>query len=409
MSSTPAHPPEAAPALSPGQALETGGAGRRRTWRGWLPGVLVAAIGAVLLTAWGVSAAELVRYTAYWTAIIALPGVVAWRVLGPRLRYGIEDMAAGVCLGYAMETVARIIASTAGLPTRLGDAAPLTLALLGLAVPGVRNRVGRPWLSLPLTIAWAYAALLGLVFVWFAFGFFARQPLSWSGRGGPENDLLFALALAGEATHRWPLEFPWVQGEPLLYHWFFAEHLGSAREMSGVQLPTLVLRLELLPAAVLVLLTTGAIATRMVKRSWAGPLAAVLLFLVQDASPITWKAGCPADGRPDGGTLRRQLLVEHERGLCGCHIRPARDRPGRRCPARSPSRNLGTPAFSPRGWRGCQSLHRAGGPGRDRMGDPELLVVGAAHPSTCNGGVARSLCRLHRGLAVGLWRAPAGS
>jgi hypothetical protein len=193
-----------------------------------------------------------------------------------------------VCVGYGAEVLARIGATAGGLPARIGDLTPLSLAMLALAVPWSRRRCSRAWRPLSRGVSWSYAALAVLAFVWFAFGYFARQPVSWVGRGGPENDLLFALALAGEATHRWPLEFPWVQGEPLLYHWFFAEHVASAKELSGVGLPTLVLRLELLPAVGLVLLSTGAVATRLARRAWVGPLAAGLLFVVQDASPIPW-------------------------------------------------------------------------------------------------------------------------
>jgi hypothetical protein len=247
-----------------------------------------AALALVLPMAWGVVPLDLARYVAYWVAVVAFPGVVAWRLLGPRLRHGVHDLAVGVCVGYAAEVLARIGATAAGLPPRVGDLTPLALAVVALCVPRTRRRAARPWRPLPRAVGWAYSALAVVVFVWFAFGYFARQPVSWTGRGGPENDLLFALALAGEATHRWPLEFPWVQGEPLLYHWYFAEHLASATELTGVGLPTLILRLELLPAVGLVLLSTGALASRLTRRAWAGPLAAGLLLVVQDASAISW-------------------------------------------------------------------------------------------------------------------------
>ncbi|WP_091784569.1 hypothetical protein [Pedococcus dokdonensis] len=256
------------------------------------PGVVAATVcvlvAIVLLAAWGVRPMELARYAAYWVGVVALPGVLVWRVLGPRLRYGVEDLAVGASLGYAAEVVGRIAFTAAGLPPVAGALAPSALSVLALAVPSIRRRAARPWVALPAAVSWGYAAIALVTSVWFAFGYFARQPVSWTGRGGPENDLLFALALAGEATHRWPLEFPWVQGEPLLYHWFFAEHLASATQLTGVPLPTLVLRLDLLPAMALVLLGTGALATRLARRSWVGPLAGGLLLVVQDASALPW-------------------------------------------------------------------------------------------------------------------------
>ncbi len=241
----------------------------------------------LLLTCWGVSALECLRWAAYLAVAVAFPGWVAWRLLGPVLRYRVEELAVGTALGYVLETVMRLVGTAAGVPALVGDLLPVMLALAVVAHPRARATVWGPRAGrMPLTLAWTHAVVLIGVMVWFGFSYFARQPLSWTGQGGPENDLIFALGLVGEAAHRWPLEFPWVQGEPLLYHWFFAEHLASAHDLTGVSLPTLLLRLEILPAVAVVAMSTSALAVRLSGRSWAGPLAVVLLLVVQDASPI---------------------------------------------------------------------------------------------------------------------------
>ncbi len=271
--------------------VETGGAEALRGRRplGVLPAAVLATLAVTLLVAWGVGVADVGRYAAYLVVVVVLPGWVLWRVAGPALAHGAEELAVGAGVGYALETLARILASLLHVPPLVGVLAPPLLALGALLHPPLRARARRPWVAQPAAVSWAYAGVLGVGLVWFGYAYFARQPLAWSGAGGPENDLLFALGLAGEVTHRWPLEFPWVGGEPLLYHWFFAEHLASATELTGIPLPTLLLRLDLVPALVVVAVATGALAVRMSARAWSGPLAAGLLLVVQDAAPIPWR------------------------------------------------------------------------------------------------------------------------
>src|SRR5689334_11937167 len=80
---------------------ETGDGGRRgrRPVPGWLAPAVPTVLAVVLLTAWGVAPLDLARYVAYWVAVVAFPGVVAWRTLGPRLRHGVDDLAVGACAG----------------------------------------------------------------------------------------------------------------------------------------------------------------------------------------------------------------------------------------------------------------------------------------------------------------------
>ena len=51
--------------------------------------------------------------------------------------------------------------------------------------------------------------------------------------------------IAGEAKHQFPINVPQVAGEPLHYHWFGFAHMGAASLVSGVDLPTVFLRLAM--------------------------------------------------------------------------------------------------------------------------------------------------------------------
>ena len=65
-------------------------------------------------------------------------------------------------------------------------------------------------------------------------------------------------------------------------------HLASAADLSGVDVASLVLRLDLVPALLVVAGTTSALATQLSRRAWAGPLAVGLLLVAQDATPLPW-------------------------------------------------------------------------------------------------------------------------
>ena len=251
-----------------------------------LPAAVVLGSVTCLVLAWGVSPEEVGRYALYLVLVVVLPGCAVWRACGPNLLYMSHELALGAAVGIALETAARLTASVLGLPPNSAVIATTALTVLLVIIPSTRARIRRPWSRLPRQAAWAQTAVLLLASIWFAYAYFREQPVTWSGRGGPENDLLFALGLAGEATHRWPMEFPWVSGEPLRYHWFFAEHLAMATQISGVDLPTILLRLDILPAVMVIAVGTGALATRMAGHPAVAAPAAALLLVVQDFSPM---------------------------------------------------------------------------------------------------------------------------
>ena len=101
------------------------------------------------------------------------------------------------------------------------------------------------------------------------------------------QDLLYHLSLAGEAKHHFPLEIPQIAGEPLRYHWFTDAHLASASLISGVDLPTVLFRLYLLPIALISVLLLAVAGWRISGRPYVGAVAAALVFAIGELKLVS--------------------------------------------------------------------------------------------------------------------------
>ncbi len=267
-----------------------------------LPGAAVLGIMALCARAGGVGWLDFTWFMFYVVVGLVMPGTLLWRVLGPALRWRAEEYALGAAVGYAMEVAARIVFSWAGSP-RLAVGFPVFVIAVFVAVPVLRRR----WLSravvMPVRISWAYACMVGGLCVWLVPSFFASQPLTWSDGDQPTVDLTFILALAADVSNHWPPEFPYVLGEPLQYHWFYAAHLAAAHAATGIELPVLVFRLALLLLVPVLVLGTGALATRLARRAWAGPLGAFLAWVVTDLTLQRLSETATTYGSPVGSLM----------------------------------------------------------------------------------------------------------
>ena len=105
------------------------------------------------------------------------------------------------------------------------------------------------------------------------------QPLTWnSGARVPYIDAYFHLALAGGLANRGPTRFPWVESEPLGYHWFSHAWVAQVSNVSGAGLDeVLFVFLPLfIPLMAVILVATAAV--RLSGRVWTGPVAAILMM-----------------------------------------------------------------------------------------------------------------------------------
>ncbi|NUS73046.1 MAG: hypothetical protein HOQ05_06520 [Corynebacteriales bacterium] len=260
--------------------------GAFNSWWRFAPGLAVLATAVVVLLASGVEPGPIFRFGLYFVFFIALPGTLLWRALGPTLTHRVEEYAVGAALGYAIEALARLAASALHDP-KLSMIVPAFMVAITAAVPQLRRYWRSEAAPLSAGLAWSYALIGMLVLGWLWFSYLRVQPITWSGQGGPTIDLLYTLAYSAEAAQRWPVEFPWVAGEPLHYHWFIGLHLGGAHTATGIELPVLLFRLYLIPIVLVLIVATGAVATRLSGHHWVGPLAGGLAFLSGELELLT--------------------------------------------------------------------------------------------------------------------------
>jgi hypothetical protein len=280
-----------------------------------LPAGLLLGVTAVALRCYGVPLSTTVLFGAYIAFGITLPGLLLWRVTHRRCSSIVEDAAAGVAVGYALETLTYLPARAVGAPA-------LTLAVQAFvlvafaAVPGLRRywRSPGPAGGPPLPWCWAMAGLLGLILLWSCTKFYRYQFLHWPDNAfGGTSDMPFHLALLGEAKHHMPMVIPFVAGEPLLYHWFVYAEMAATSWATGIEPQVLLYRLSLLPMLAGFTLVIAVIARRLTRVWWTGPVAGVVTFLVLAPNPYGWKLppffdGYLGFGVVDDASLLRPVL-----------------------------------------------------------------------------------------------------
>jgi hypothetical protein len=108
-------------------------------------------------------------------------------------------------------------------------------------------------------------------------GYFRLVPLQWeTGARVPYVDAYHHLALAGQLAHRGPTTFPYVESEPMAYHWFSHAWVAQVSGASGVGLDEVLFRFmpALMPIVVVLAIATAAV--RLTGRPWTGPVAGAL-------------------------------------------------------------------------------------------------------------------------------------
>lgn len=229
------------------------------------------------------------RATALLTACLVvllghvLPGAVLWRLVRPERGWLVEDLAMGLGLGAALSVPGQALAVAVGRPV-LGILLPVGLAAVALVVPATRQRVlsrhteRLPWLWGAATSVCALVPALGN---WRAF----LEPIRFRGWTVQYVDLPYHTSLVHAVGERFPPHYPQVAQEPLTYHWFAHAWTAQVSSVSGVDAAVLLTRFNPSLMAVVVPLVTAVAALRITGRSWAGPAAAAVAFLLLDVNP----------------------------------------------------------------------------------------------------------------------------
>lgn len=246
-----------------------------------LPAVLVGVAAAAILVVFGVRPLDLLRFAAYEAGFVLIPGWAVYLALKPSPPGLLRQIAAGWALGYVLEILA--YAATAALGIRTWFAAYPVLVLLG-AAPLAWHRHGRRLWTAPRPVQgtgwlWALAAACVAVLVYLGIGFFSQTPLPGTVPAvSYYPDLVWDLALAGEALHHWPIMDPNVAGASFSYYTFTHIHLAAVSQVTGLDLPLLLFRLYV-PALILLLTLQLYLLGRTLAGSRSAGLLTVLLVL----------------------------------------------------------------------------------------------------------------------------------
>lgn len=264
----------------------------RSVLRPWIPAALVVVLAAILLhvgadVAWR----DIAVFGCYVVGWLILPGTLLWRALdrGSGRRTLFADLAIGAMVGYVIEFPAYLACLAAGVP-HLYVAWPAVAVLATVTHPAGRRLWTRPVTPLPRWWSWTAAMLMAYVVIWFAHVVWGPSPVTAPALRSPYVDEPFHLSLVTELRHHFRPQNPFVDGQPLYYHWLSHLHMAAASWVTGTT-PIVLLRSLALPMAfALCALGTAAIAMRLSGTRWVG-LIAMGLQLLGPLDFSGWRAG----------------------------------------------------------------------------------------------------------------------
>jgi hypothetical protein len=225
----------------------------------------------------GVGASDVVLFTVYEVTFVALPGWVVYRFLRPEASTG-ERFAFGWALGYALEIAAFALTAAAGVRGLL-FAYPALIGAFGLWRLNRTGRRARSRLGYGGRWNWIAAGIAVTASGVVAAALFPPNPLPGTvDRVTYFLDNVFQISLAAEALHHWPLSDPTVSGQPLHYHTFAHMLMAATAQVTGIGLPTVVLRLLPLAMVALFAVQVAVAGARLARNGAVGLLAALLVL-----------------------------------------------------------------------------------------------------------------------------------
>ncbi len=278
------------PVLTEARTVDRAGRLRALGRSGLLPAVLTVVAAGVTAAGHGVAVVDVVRFGAYVLLGLVLPGLVLWRVLVPRPGSSLPaDAVFGTTLALAVELGVYTVAARLGVPglAWVWPVVPLGLSLL----PGLRPMVWRRAAPMPLWWSWSMSGLMLLGLVVMVRAVWAVAPLTPAGLRNPYVDLPYQLALVTGLSRRVRTDLPFVQGEPLYYHWFTHAHVAAERHATGIEPIVLLSRLDMLLVVGVVLLGSAMLAHRVARSPLAGIVATGVL--TTGGSALLWPQVAP--------------------------------------------------------------------------------------------------------------------
>lgn len=259
--------------------------GAASRWRRAVPGaaaVLLVFGWIVLLIVSGSPAADVLKWTGAVLVGALVPGLVVVRIVRRAAAPLVEDLAWGSAAGCLVGMLGWFLDRV--LPWSPGAyVVGVVVIVLGVAVPSARRRVlaapAPGWGVLP---SLALAGTVLISYSWMYVTGLRDYPVN-PGRNGLvyAQDNVYQLSLLGELRRTLSPTYAPVAGTPLHYHWFVHAIDAHLIEHTGVDPWDVILRLTPATLVPAVLVLAAVVARRMAGWVWAGPLAALLLGVLE--------------------------------------------------------------------------------------------------------------------------------
>ena len=254
-----------------------------------------------------VAAAELLRYVAYLVVAVLVPGILISRTLLGRRTHLVEDLAMGAVVGLAVQVLVWKVLRSFGLDGLLPWWWTAVLVLFA-AVPQLRPhwwvRFGRP---VGLGWSWAMAAVSCSVIARVDAQWLRVNPVPPEG-GVAHVDAWWHLAIVREFLRPGPPQIPQVAGESMAYHANSHAHVAVSVVTSRVDAEVVFLRLWVIPIVLVGVALFALLAQEVSKRSWTGPLAAAMAFVLISGGYL-WPGLSPLSANPIRVASPSQVFV----------------------------------------------------------------------------------------------------
>lgn len=251
-----------------------------------LPAAAVIAAMVVVAHHGGVSYGDISLYTLRILVAVLLPGVLLSRLVRSGRRTGVEDLAVGFAVGTLVQLPVWWLFLKLDLTYWIWPAIVVTAVA---AWPAARRRVLSTQLeATPLGWSASVAGICLVALAWLRGDFLRWTPPEPGVQHNYYGDLVFHLSVAGNAKYAAPPTLPQVSGEPLFYHWFAYLDMGVASRMTGIELTTILFQLWVPVALLAGIVIVAACGSRISRRLWVGPLAAVLIYGTGEIVMTSW-------------------------------------------------------------------------------------------------------------------------
>lgn len=268
-----------------GQDMDTEMVPRSRLARAAPAAVVLGAMAAVAIEG-GVSVTDIGLYALRLVVAVILPGVLIGRLVRTGPRTGIEDLAVGFAIGTLVQVPVWWLFLKLGLSYWIW---PALVVVAVAAIPKARRRVMSVKLAeTPLGWSAAVASICLVSLAWLRGDFLRWSPPMPGEQHLYYGDLTLHMSIAADAKHSIPPTVPQVAGEPLYYHWLAHADMGLASRMTGIELATVLVQLWVPVILLAGIVVVAACGSRVTGRLWAGPLAAVLVYVSAEIVMGSW-------------------------------------------------------------------------------------------------------------------------